>query len=259
MPDPLVSILTPAYNAAGTLALTVESVLQQRVSDWELILYDDGSTDATWALMQRLAEEDGRIRIFHSDVSHGPGAARMAALREARGAWIALLDADDIWLPDKLRAQLAVASMRPDVGLFYCGASFLNARGEMLSCRFEPPPGLTRKDLLKQNQIVCSSALVRRELLERHPMPSDVRIHEDYALWLQLLREEPRAIGLPAPLLLHRLGTQRRTGNKLRSARMHWNTLCADGLPLSQRLASMLCYTLRSAVKYARIYTSKKL
>ena len=254
MDTPLVSILTPAYNAGATLALAVESVLQQKTADWELILYDDGSTDNTWSLMQQLAQEDARIRSFHSDVSHGPGAARMAALDKARGVWIALLDADDIWLPEKLTAQLAMASMHPEVGFLYSGVSFLTDKGQMSSYRFEPPARLTRRDLLRQNQIVCSSVLLRRELLERFPMPSDRAIHEDYALWLKILREEPCAFGLPHPLLIYRLGTQRRTSNKLLSARMHWNTLRADGVPLPRRIALMGSYTVRNLIKYARIY-----
>ncbi len=258
MTEPLVSILMPVRNAEATLAEAAASVKAQSISDWELLLIDDASTDGSRDLMRRLGEGDERIRLMRNAERLGPGGARMLALREARGDWIALLDADDRWSPDKLQKQLALARLHPEAGFYYTGSGFLRADGTEIACTLSVPTRLDRKALLRQNLIPCPSVLLRRELLERHPMPSDPRLHEDYAAWLSILGEVPYAYGLDEPLLLYRLSSASRNADKLRAARMHWRTLRSAGLPLAEQLPAMGSYALGSLAKYARLAAAQR-
>lgn len=125
--SPLVSVIVPCYNAAAFLEEAVRSVEAQDVRDWEIWLVDDGSTDGTAALAEAQARRlPGRIRcLCHpGGVNRGAAAARNLALRHARGVWLALLDADDLWLPGKLAGQLALADAHPGVSMIGCAARY---------------------------------------------------------------------------------------------------------------------------------------
>src|SRR5690349_19472505 len=113
---PLVSIITPAYNAAGYLDETLRSIRAQTVSDWELLLVDDGSTDATLRIARTAAARDRRVRVIATP-NQGQSLARNLAMREARGRLFALLDSDDLWLPHYLEAQIAVLEQHPDIAV----------------------------------------------------------------------------------------------------------------------------------------------
>src|SRR5688572_8935758 len=116
---PAVSIILPVYNRLGFLAATVDRVFAQTRSDWELIVADDGSDEETQAWLRRLAT-DPRVRVVRLAHSGNPAAVRNAALREARGDFVAFLDSDDLWLPQKLQGQLDALAARPQCGWSYC-------------------------------------------------------------------------------------------------------------------------------------------
>src|SRR5690625_120229 len=105
--EPLVSIITPAYNAARFIGETIESVLAQTYENWEMIIVDDCSTDDTREIVQSYQEKDSRIKLFTLDKNSGSGVARNKAMDEAKGRFIAFLDSDDLWYPEKLRRQIA--------------------------------------------------------------------------------------------------------------------------------------------------------
>ena len=105
---PKISIVTPAYNCEKYLEEAVNSVLAQSFEDWELLIIDDCSKDATWLRMQTLAKKDNRIRIFQNQHNSGSAATRNNGIRQARGEWIAFLDSDDLWRPEKLERQMSV-------------------------------------------------------------------------------------------------------------------------------------------------------
>ena len=215
---PLVSIITPARNAARTLGASIESARAQSLDDWELLAVDDASSDGTAALLRRCAVEDPRIRVLTQTRQRGAAAARNAGLAEARGRFVAFLDADDLWLPEKLARQTA----------------FMEAGGFALSYtayrRFSAPekPGrlikvptrLTYDALLKNTVIASVTAMVDRKLTGPIAFP-EVR-HEDYALWLSLLRRGLAAGGLDEDLARYRVDTTSLSGRKLRSALWVW-------------------------------------
>ena len=188
-PGPVVSVVTPAYNAARYLPETVDSVLAQTCSDLELILVDDGSTDDTLTVARRLATRDGRVRVFATP-NGGPAAARNTALSTARGEFIALLDSDDLISPQYLARQIAVLDANPDASIVTANA--INRGG---GATFDGKPywprttgvqQLTTGDVIGQEDAVCILSVFRRRVYDTmggfNPAFSG---NEDYEFWLR--------------------------------------------------------------------------
>ena len=199
---PKISIVTPAYNCEKYLEEAVNSVLAQSFEDWELLIIDDCSKDATWLRMQTLAKQDNRIRIFQNRHNSGSAATRNNGIRQARGEWIAFLDSDDLWRPEKLERQMSVLRKHPDASFLFTGSAFIEDDGMTIAHVLHVPEKVSRKKLLKQNVISCSSVLIRRELMLEFPMPEEDGIHEDFATWLAILSKIPCAYGVDEPLLV---------------------------------------------------------
>ena len=249
----LVSIVMPAYNCAATLAASVESVLAQHYENWELLILDDGSRDETWPLMQKLAERDSRIRAVQNERNLGVGRTRNRGVGLAEGDWVAFLDSDDLWTPDKLEKQLALSEAHPETGLLYTGSGFIRADGTPMDYVLHVPETLDRRQLLKQNLISCSSVLARKALLERYPMPAGAALHEDFAVWLRILEQNGPARGVDEPLLIYRRSAQSKSGNKWKVARMNWNTYRAVGLNPIRAGYYMIWYTVNGVKKYSKL------
>ena len=190
-----VSVITPVWNAAATLAAAVASVRAQSLPDWEMLIVDDGSTDGCRALAERLAAEEPRIRLLGWAANRGAAAARNAGIRAARGRFIAFLDADDLWRPEKLAVQIG----------------YMERDGRALQLRRLPPDrrrrpaarggarcrrGSTMRGCLRGNVIPCQTAVYDRLHYGRVEMP-DLRRRQDYGLWLTLLARGGEAHGLP--------------------------------------------------------------
>ena len=215
-----VSVVMPAYNASPTLIASAESVLAQSFADLELVIVDDASSDATLELAQELAHRDGRVRIVRHHLNGGVARARNSALEASTGAYVAFLDSDDLWLPDKLQVQLA--EMSGDVGFSYMAYQHLNSFGT-LGSTWLPPASVTYAQALRGNPIGTLTAMISVDLLDGHRFPE--RGHEDYALWLTLLRKIPmaRRVGKPQPYALYRTASTSLSGSKLRAMRWQWD------------------------------------
>ncbi len=121
MNSPLVSVVIPAYNAAQTLKATVQSVFEQTVQDFEIVIVDDGSKDDTLKVAQSIADSDSRVKVI-SQPNGGAAAARNTAVRATTGKYLALLDADDLWVAHKLERQIEFLEKNPSVQAVQCGA-----------------------------------------------------------------------------------------------------------------------------------------
>ena len=247
----LISILMAAYNAEKTIEISIKSVIAQTYKDWELIIIDDASTDSTLSIATRYASEDGRIHVFSAETNSGVSQTRKRALHEAHGEWIAILDSDDKWDERKLEKQIALQE-KTDSPLLYTGSSFMDEYGNPLSWILHVPKSLTYRDLLKQNLLSNSSALVRRTLYENNYTFGD-QMHEDYATWLKILKTGVIACGIDEPLLVYRLSSSSKTGNKWKSAQMNWNTYRHVGLHLIPAVYYMTWYTVKGLLKYRNL------
>ena len=184
---PRVSVITPAYNAARFLRDTIESVRAQTVTDWELLIVDDGSTDETVGIVQRYAEADSRIRLLRQE-NAGPSAARNHGMRAARGAFFAFLDSDDQWLPQFLEHQLEVFARYPDTVLVTANAYYLG--GPQNGQPRRPPsngnPVLTLENIIQNDSAVFIMTVFRRAVFERiGGLDEGQWTSEDYDFWIR--------------------------------------------------------------------------
>ncbi len=234
---PQVSILIPAYNSARYIAETLQSAQAQTVTEIEILVIDDGSQDDTQAVVHAFSEKDGRIRLIQQ-MHEGTSAARNRGLTEAKGRFIAFLDSDDLWAPDKLEAQLAVFA-RTNAGLVHTGVADMDAEGN--PCPPVEPWGRSEgrvfDTLLRSNFICCSSVMVTAELLQPpHPRFLVGRLCEDWLLWTELSTQCSFAY-VDRPLVHYRIhaGGASRNHEAFRDAEL----LCRlDFLELAKRVGS---------------------
>lgn len=247
-----VSVVMPAYNAEKYIEAAIRSVLRQTWTEFELLVIDDCSRDSTAEIVERLAAEDGRITLLRSAENAGVSAGRNRGVQEARGEWIAYLDSDDLWREDKLERQLALLERYPDAVLSYTASAFMDESGRMYSYVMEAEAEITYAALLRRNLLSCSSVMVRRDVMLRHPMGGD-RMHEDYAAWLSVLRETRCAYGLNEPLLIYRVRRGSKSGRRLRSAGMLYRSYRYVGHSAPGAGLLTLCYTVHSISKREKI------
>jgi glycosyltransferase involved in cell wall biosynthesis len=216
--SPAVSIITPAYNTARYLEESVESALAQTFADFELLIVDDGSTDETLAIARRLAERDRRVHAFTTEQRVGVSAARNVGFRHARGRFFALLDSDDVWLPEFLAAQLAVFDRAPAADVV-SGNAF-NLGGPSDGQPLRPPSGETRPitliDMIEHEDAVLVMSVLRRRVVDVvGGFSEDLRRSEDYDFWLRAALAGIRFVANPIPLVRYRRHASSASSNEL--------------------------------------------
>jgi teichuronic acid biosynthesis glycosyltransferase TuaG len=217
MNDPLVSIIMPAYNAEKFIEESINSVIGQTFTNWELVIIDDGSIDNTADIVKRHAINDHRIKYFYQENGR-QGKARNAGLKNSKGAFIAFLDADDLWLPDKLTIQVNELSSLSNIDLLFT-QGYKIISGEPAAYDVLVKDLWDRKDLshlIDYNQIPILSVLVKREILfavncftEDH----NIQNLEDYHLWLKLFINNYKFKSLAARTFLYRIHEDQNTFN----------------------------------------------
>lgn len=185
-----ISVVIPAYNAASTIAAAIESALAQTRPPDEIIVVDDGSKDDTASVVERFGTAVRLVRQANA----GCGQARNTGVREARGSWLAFLDADDTWLPTKLERQVPETA-NPRVAVVVCRKQ--NYEGRLLDRR------LTFDDLWTRNDALVSSSLVRRSAFEQAGGFWKERACEDYHLWLRLTADGWEMANVPEDLIVY--------------------------------------------------------
>lgn len=247
----LISVIMAAYNAESTIRRSIASVLSQTYPHFELLVIDDGSHDATAAAADEMAAGDARIRVLKNGENHGVSYTRKRGLDAARGAWVAILDADDTWAPEKLEKQIA-RQKESGADLLFTGSAFVDAAGRSIPWYLHAPAEVTYRQLLKQNVLSNSSALVRKELYAEHFVARD-DIHEDFAIWLKILKTGRKAYGVDEPLFTFRVSGSSKSGNKVLSARMNWKTYRYVGLNILSALYYEGWYIIRGLLKYRHL------
>ncbi|HVN87181.1 MAG TPA: glycosyltransferase [Candidatus Binatia bacterium] len=200
---PSISVIIPTFNRRDLVCEAVESVLAQRDADLELIVVDDGSTDETDAALARFGD---RLRCVRQD-NRGVSAARNAGVRHARGKWIAFLDSDDLWLPDKLAVQCSFVAAHPDTRICQTGELWLRNGVRVNPCRHHrKPDGDVFVPSLERCVVSPSAVMLRRDLFQAAGgFDEDLPACEDYDLWLRLAHATPVAL-IDRPLVIKRGG-----------------------------------------------------
>lgn len=247
----LVSIIMAAYNAEKTIELAIESVLNQTYSNFELLVINDCSKDGTAKLVEDFSAKDNRVRLISNEKNSGVSFTRKHGLEEANGSWIAILDSDDAWAPEKLEKQIELQN-RTNADLLFTGSAFMDSEGRPIDWYLHAPAEATYRQLLKQNVLSNSSALVRKELYAKHYAVGD-GMHEDFAIWLSILKEVKKAYGVDEPLLIYRIAKSSKSGNKIKAAKMNWNTYRYVGLNVVEAAYYEAWYMFKNVMKYANL------
>lgn len=211
--SPLVSVIVPAYNAAEHIAQALESVRAQTAEDWEIVVCDDGSSDDTAAIATRFGEPFGeRVRVIRSAHNEGLACARNRAIEQAKGKLLALLDSDDVWLPNYLERQLQLLDEgereHGRIGIVSCNAYLRDANGRLpgtYADRFGYAENVGVERLLDISPIFISAVIPREALDEVGPFATDLRSCEDLDLWIRLVEAGYSVVSTREPLVVYRL------------------------------------------------------
>lgn len=209
----LVSIITPCYNGAKYISETIESVIAQTYSDWEMIIIDDGSKDNSAEIINAYVKKDSRIRLIYQD-NAGSACARNRGIQCAEGQYIALLDADDLWKTTFLEKQIQFMRMNNAVCVF-CSYDCLDDKSKTLLNPVISKPIITGRDMLVMNYIGCLSGLydiTRHGKVYLHEELKSIR--DDYAYWVDIVNLENIAYGNPEILAVYRVLASSTTGKK---------------------------------------------
>lgn len=246
---PRVSVVMPAYNAERYIEEAIRSVQAQTMPDWELIAVDDRSADKTPEILRELSRRDDRIVPVFNDTNRGAAGSRNVALDICTGDYIAFLDSDDLWRPNKLDVQLRVAQAT-GADIVYSSYALFDERGKRHYNDFIVKGSTSFNEMLRRNEIGCLTAFMRRELARQYRFPEDI-YQEDYALWLALLRDGYKAAGTPEVLADYRIRAGSRSFDKIESAKNRWRVYRDFlHLPIGRSAAAMVGYAVNGLIKY---------
>lgn len=246
MDDILVSVIMPVYNCEKYISEAIRSVLIQDVS-LELIIIDDHSNDGTKEQVQSFCG-DSRICYICNEKNKGVAASRNKGMELAKGKYIAFLDADDYWTPDKLKRQTDLMEEKQAV-ISSTGRELMDKNGNLTGKLIGIKEEVSYKELLKGNVLNTSGVMVLTSVARKYPMGHD-HLHEDYIMWLSILRDYGNAYGINEPMLKYRVMHGTKSSNKLKSARMTFGVYRYMGLNLWQSCYYFCFYAVRGLFKY---------
>lgn len=243
--EPDVSIIMASRNCEKFIRHSIQSVLGQGFQNWELIISDDASTDGSSEIIRHFVNADPRIRSIFSVVNKGAASARNAALRVSRGRFIAFLDSDDLWVPQKLERQIAFMR-RAGVAFSFTSYERIDEDGLPVGLVRAKSP-VSYRQLLRGNVIGCLTAIYDSDVLGKVQMP-EIAKRQDYGLWLDLLKKVDQAVPLTESLGYYRLRRSSMSANKANAALYTWRLLRdVERLPLPLAVYYFTCYALRGA------------
>lgn len=246
---PAVSVVLPTYNAEAHIAETISSVIEQVYSDWELWVIDDGSTDNTIKIIQTFCARDARINFIHlSSNTGGPSEPRNIGIKNSKGRYIAFLDSDDIWLPEKLKEQINFFC-KSDAGIVYSDYEKIDSKGTRSGRIIRNPNSRTYHDLLNGNVILLSSSIIDTSKCGKPLFPKIP--HEDYVFWLSILKRGIISRNTGTLNTLYRVHSDSVSGNKFKALQWTWNIFRnEEQLPLWDACYHFFCYMIYAGIKY---------
>lgn len=217
----MISIVVPVHNAEKFIHQTINSVIAQTYQDWELILVDDCSTDLSFEILESYAQQDKRIRPIVMKENQGAALTRNRGIREARGEYLAFLDADDVWKPEKLEIELEFMKQN-HFAFVFTGYEFADENAIGTGRVVHVPTTLSYKQALKNTTIFTSTVLFDRSQIAAELLMMPNVKSEDSATWWQILRNGTVAYGLDQNLVLYRRSSQTLSSNKMEAVRRIW-------------------------------------
>lgn len=208
----------PAFNAARTILDSLASMSQQDYPYWELLVVNDGSSDNTVDLVTEYMRNDPRIKLIEQPSNQGVAAARNAGIAAAQGQYLAFLDSDDLWLPHKLSTQLA--AMQKHQATVSMTAYYRFQQLSQWQSMSTPPLWVDYKTLLKGNAIGNLTGMYDCQALGK--VYQTAVHHEDYLMWLEVVRRAGKAYGLQEVLAAYRVSAGSLSGNKFKSLQWTW-------------------------------------
>ncbi len=248
--DSMVSIITPAFRAGRFIAETIESVQAQTYRNWEMIIVDDCSPDDTAKIVEKYSKEDIRVKLFYNEVNLGPAMTRNNAINRAHGRFIAFLDSDDIWLPEKLEKQ--VGAMQEKGSVFtYTGYHRISEDGMVAGRQISVPAQLNYAQLLRNTAIVTSSVVIDVDAVGKIHMKNTY--YDDYACWLEVMKRGYLAHSIDEDLVKYRVASSSVSRNKINSAIQVWKTYrSVEELGLVTSMYCFTSYVLHAIQKYKK-------
>lgn len=185
MEDGLVSIIMPSYNTAPYIVETIQSVLNQTYKNWELLIVDDHSIDDTEEILSTFT--DPRIRYFKNEKNSGAAVSRNRALREAKGRWIAFLDSDDLWMPEKLEKQISFMESN-GYSFSYTNYKEMDVDGNNTGIKVTGPNKVTKTGMFNYCWLGCLTVMYDAEKIGLIQV-EDIKKNNDYAMWLKVCKK----------------------------------------------------------------------
>lgn len=219
----LVSVITPVYNSSSYIYETYNSLLSQTYKNWEWLVTDDCSSDDTYQLLMRIKSNDNRVKVFKNKTNSGAAVSRNNSLENASGDYIAFLDSDDIWFSNKLDSQIAYM-IESKVFFSFTAYRMIDSEGSDLSKTVDThlSSPLTYDDMLKKKATLgCSTVMLDRNHFGDIKMPL-IRTGQDYALWLNLLKNKELAYPMSTILTKYRITPNSISRNKVLKAKRQW-------------------------------------
>ena len=250
-----VSIITPTFNSERFIAETILSVQAQTYQDWEMLIVDDCSTDKTLEIISSFQENDSRIKIFKNETNRGSAYSRNIALQNAKGKWIAFLDSDDIWHPEKLERQIEFM-LKNNYNFSYTNYCEINERSEETGLLITGPKVINKNKMLAYCWPGCLTVMYDAEFVGLI-QTEDLKINEEYALWIKISKMTD------CHLLDENLAKYRRHSNSL-SNRSYFNLIKWHYLMFrkaeNKNIFSVLFFTLGNLIFgiYKKIFYRKK-
>lgn len=207
----LVSVITPCYNGEKFIGDAIKSVMAQTYTNWEMLITDDCSKDKSLEIIRLYAQEDSRVKFFVLDKNSGAAVARNKSIKEAKGRFIAFLDGDDMWFPNKLELQLQFMSEK-NCALSCTSMMYCDERGELSGIELVPMTH-TFAQSLHDNRIGTTAAIYDTQKIGKFFMPL-IRKRQDWALFMTILKTGIIAYGMKQPLCIYRIGQQSLSKNK---------------------------------------------
>lgn len=253
MKENLISIITPMYNAENYIGQTIESVLHQTYSEWEMFIINDGSKDNCAEIVKKYAEKDNRIKLINQSNS-GASVARNNGITNAQGRYICFLDADDLWEPIFLQEQLSF--LKENNAVFVCSAhKRIDKNNQEILKPFTPPKQVNYFDILKTCSISILTVMLDRKEIKDIFFDDTLKnnLREDFVLWLQILKKIPFVYGNPKILASYRISQTSVSYNKKKMAkcqfRIYYNI---EKLGIIKSCYYFCCWAINGFLKYRK-------